>query len=156
MWLSNNFSNDGVRVVQVRESVIERNPPPSTNCGYGVDFSLFDIPLTGGGNPIYDVPQCQVDAVAQSTGDSGVNALDPDFKLPKAWKFNLGTTWTLGDDYTLNADLLYTKAKDSAIVIGSSMVQTGTAPDGRPVYTETRPFFIYGSSDYTLTNVKGS
>jgi hypothetical protein len=155
VWLSNNFSNDGIRVVQVRESVIERDPPPDTNCGFGKDFSLFDIPLTGAGNPIYDIPQCQFDAVANSSGDAGVNALDPNFKLPKAWKMNLGTTWNFGDDYTVNADLLYTKSQDSAIVVGSSMVQTGVAPDGRPVYTETRPFFIYGSSDYLLTNVKG-
>jgi len=156
VWMSNNFSNDGIRVVQVRESVIERDPPPPQNCGLGKDFSLFDIPLTGGGNPIYDIPQCQYDAITISQGDAGVNALDPDFKLPKAWKVNLGTTWNFGDGYVVNADLLYTKSKNSAIVIGSSMVQTGIAPDGRPVYTETRPFFIYGSSDYTLTNVKGS
>jgi hypothetical protein len=156
VWMSNNFSNDGFRVVQVRESVIERDPPPEQNCGLGKDFSLFDIPLTGAGNPLYDVPQCQFDAIALVSGDSGVNALDPDFKLPKAWKVNLGTTWNFGDGYVINADLLYTKAKNSAIVIGNSMVQTGTAPDGRPIYTETRPFFIYGSSDYLLTNVKGS
>ena len=65
-------------------------------------------------------------------------------------------TWNFGDGYVVNADLLYTKSKNSAIVIGSSMVQTGIAPDGRPVYTETRPFWRFGSSDYTLTNVKGS
>ena len=40
-------------------------------------------------------------------------------------------------------------------MIGESMVQTGVAPDGRPIYTETRPFFRFGSSDYTLTNVDG-
>jgi hypothetical protein len=156
VWLSNNFSNDGFRVVQVRESVIERDPPPVQNCGLGKDFSLFDIPLTGAGNPIYDIPQCQYDAIALVSGDSGVNALDPDFKLPKAWKLNVGTTYNFGDGYVLNADILYTKNDDSAIVIGQSMEQTGVAPDGRPIYTETRPFFIYGSSDYTLTNVKGS
>jgi hypothetical protein len=155
VWMSNNFSNDGFRSVQVRESVIEKDPPPAQNCGLGKDFSLFDIPLTGGGNPIYDIPQCQYDAIALVAGDSGVNALDPDFKLPQAWKFNLGTTWNAGDDYVVNADLLYTKSNNSAIVVGSSMVQTGFAPDGRPIYTETRPFFIYGSSDYLLTNVKG-
>ena len=72
VWLSNNYSNDGIRVAQVRESVIERDPPPEENCGYGRDFSLFDIPLTGGGNPLYDVPQCQFDAIAFADPDSGV------------------------------------------------------------------------------------
>ena len=149
VWLSNNFSNDGFRIAQVRESLIERDPP--AGCGEGVDFSLFDIPLNGGGRPIYDIPQCQYDAIAFQEPNSGVNALDPDFKLPKAWKYNLGATWTLPDDYTINADLLYTKASDSAIIVNGTMNQTGTAPDGRPLYTDPRRF----NSDYILTNVTG-
>jgi len=152
VWLSNNFSNDGFRVAQLRESVIERNPPPPENCGYGVDFSLFDIPISGDGRPLYNPPQCQVDAIAFAEPNSGVNALDPNFEIPKNWKVNLGTTWTFGDDYMLNADILYTKAEDSAIVVASTMEQTGVAPDGRPVYTDSRRF----NSDYVLTNVQGS
>jgi len=151
VWMSNNFSNDGFRIAQLRESVIERDPPPPENCGEGVDFSLFDIPLTGGGNPLYDIPQCQFDAIAFAEPNSGVNALDPDFDLPKAWKVNVGTTYDFGNDYTLNADFLYTKADDSAIIVNGTMVQTSTAPDGRPVYTDPRRF----RSDYILTNVKG-
>jgi outer membrane receptor for ferrienterochelin and colicin len=152
VWMSNNFSNDGFRIAQLRQGIIENDPPPAENCGAGVDFSLFDIPLTGGGNPIYDIPQCLWDAIAFAEPNSGVNALDPDFDLPKAWKLNLGTTWNFGDDYVVNADLLYTKAHDSAIVINGTMVQTSTAPDGRPVYTDPRRF----RSDYILTNVEGS
>jgi outer membrane receptor for ferrienterochelin and colicin len=152
VWLSNNFSNDGFRIAQLRERTIESDPPPAENCSEGKDFSLFDIPLTGDGNPIYDIPQCLYDAIAFAEPNSGVNALDPEFDLPKAWKVNLGTTWNFGDDYVVNADLLYTKAKNSAIVINGTMVQTGTAPDGRPIYTDPRRF----NSDYILTNVKGS
>jgi hypothetical protein len=150
VWLSNNFSNDGFRIAQVRESLIERDPP--AGCGEGVDFSLFDIPLTGSGRPIYDIPQCQFDAIAFQEPNSGVNALDPNFKLPQAWKYSLGLTWTLPDDYTINADLLYSTSKDSAIVINGTMEQTGVAPDGRPIYTDPRRF----NSDYILTNVNGS
>ena len=152
VWLSNNYSNDGFRIAQLRESVIERDPPPPENCGFGVDFSLFDIPISGDGRPLYNPPQCQVDAIAFAEPNSGVNALDPGFELPQNWKINLGTTWTFGADYTLNADLLYTKADNSAIVINSTMQQTGTAPDGRPIYTDPRRF----NSDYVLTNVQGS
>ena len=151
VWLSNNFSNDGFRIAQLRESVIERDPPPPENCGEGRDFSLFDIPLTGGGNPLYDIPQCQFDAIAFAEPDSGVNALDPDFELPKAWKYNLGVTWEFGGGYLLNSDLLYTKAEDSAIVINGTMEQAGFAPDGRPFYVDPRRF----RSDFILTNVQG-
>ncbi len=150
VWLSNNFSNDGFRIAQLRESLIERDPP--AGCGEGVDFSLFDIPLTGSGRPIYDIPQCQFDFIAEQSPNSGVNALDPDFDLPEAWKIALGSTWTFGDGYVLNADFLYTKSNNSAIIIGSTLEQTGTAPDGRPIYTDPRRF----NTDYILTNVQGS
>ncbi|MFC1740837.1 carboxypeptidase regulatory-like domain-containing protein, partial [Pseudomonadota bacterium] len=148
VWMSNNFSNDGFRIAQLRERTIENDPPPAENCGEGRDFSLFDIPLTGAGNPVYDIPQCLFDAIAFAEPNSGVNALDPDFKLPKAWKVNLGTTYNFGDGYVLNADILYTKNKNSAIVINGTMEQTGFAPDGRPIYTDPRRF----NSDYILTN----
>jgi outer membrane receptor for ferrienterochelin and colicin len=151
VWMSNNFSNDGFRIAQLRERTIEDDPPPPENCGEGVGFSLFDIPLTGDGNPLYDIPQCLYDAIAFAEPNSGVNALDPDFKLPKAWKVNLGTTWNFGDGYVVNADILYTKSQDSAIVKNGTMVQTSTAPDGRPVYTDPRRF----NSDFILTNVEG-
>jgi hypothetical protein len=149
VWLSNNFSNDGIRIARLRETIIERNPPPPENCGLGVDFSLFDIPISGDGRPIYNPPQCLVDAVFNAEPNFGVNALDPNFEIPKNWKVNLGTTWTFGDGYTMNADLLYTEADDSALIVGSTMEQTGTAPDGRPIYTDSRAF----NTDYILTNV---
>ena len=151
VWLSNNFSNDGIRIARLRETIIERNPPPAENCGLGVDFSLFDIPISGDGRPIYNPPQCLVDAVFNAEPNFGVNALDPNFEIPQNWKVNLGTVWEIGDGYTMNADLLYTEADNSAIVVGSTMEQTGTAPDGRPIYTDSRAF----NTDYVLTNVTG-
>ena len=159
VWLSNNYSNDGFRIAQVRESQMEfpgEGAPASCGDGTGVDFSLFDIPLSGSGQPLTDIPQCLFDLIALQQPDAGVNALDPNFDLPQQWKYALGATWYLPGDYLLNADLLYTRSDDSAIVISNALVQTGTAPDGRPMYTDTRPFFIYGSSDYLLTNVQGS
>ncbi|HMB58590.1 MAG TPA: hypothetical protein VKN35_01645, partial [Xanthomonadales bacterium] len=38
------------------------------------------------------------------------------------------------------------------LIVNSTMEQTGTAPDGRPIYTDSRAF----ESDYILTNVQGS
>lgn len=145
VWLSNNFSNDGITQIQLREGVLEDI--------YGRDFSLFDIPLgpDGNGRPGYDVPTDFFDAVANSSGNSGVNALDPNFKIPSAWKANLGATWFFADNYTLTGDILWSQSDDSAIVINGTAVQTGTAPDGRPIYTDPRRF----RSDFILTNVTG-
>lgn len=145
VWLSNNFSNDGITQVQLREGVLEDI--------YGVDFSLFDIPLgpDGNGLPGFDVPTDMINEIANQQGDSGVNALDPNFKLPSAWKYSIGATWNFADFYQLNADILYSESEDSALVVNGTAEVTGTAPDGRPIYTDSRRF----RSDYILTNVEG-
>ena len=133
-------------------SVIERNPPPPENCGEGVDFSLFDIPTAGGGrrSTIRSAVPVSMRLPSQEP-NSGVNALDPNFKIPKTWKFNLGTTWTFGDDYMVNGDLLYTKAEDSAIVIGSTH---GADRHGAGWAADLHRFARF-NSDYILTNVTG-
>ncbi len=96
--------------------------------------------------------------MAQGTANSGVNAIDPKFKVPSNWKYALGLTYEFdlpgnwGSGYVLNADLIYTKAEDSALVVNGTMAQVGTAPDGRPIYQDSRAF----RSDYILSNVKGA
>jgi len=145
VWLSNNFSNDGATLIETREKIMDAL--------YGKgnwDFST--IPWTGDGRPIWNVPQDQFDAVASGSTDGNVDAIDPNFKLPSQWKFALGATYELGDGYIINGDILYTKSQDSAIVVRPNLVQVDTAPDGRPVYRNTR-FFL---NDTILTNVKGS
>jgi hypothetical protein len=159
VWLSNAFSNDGVTAIQLREAaIIERG------AGWGKGFSLFDIPISGDGRPFWNPPQDFLDAVANQEPDTSVNATDPNFEPPSNWKFALGATWDMdwgkmGDGYILNADLLYTKAEDSALIVRPSAVLTGeTAPDGRPIYTDPRtpgPGFCF-CSDFLLTNTKGS
>ncbi len=151
VWLSNNYSNDGTTLVEVREREIDNK-----NGGSGKwDFSTID--WTGSGRPIWDVPQDMYDAVASGSTDGNVDAIDPNFKLPSNWKLNIGVTYDLdlgkmGDGYILNSDLLYTAANDSAIIVWNNLEQTGTAPDGRPIYTNTRGFL----NDAILTNVKGN
>jgi hypothetical protein len=120
---------------------------------YGREWNLFDVPWTGGGRPIWDVPQDMYDYVGSGSTDGNVDAIDPDFKLPRNWKYSLGGTYELGDGYIINADLLYTKSKESALVVRSNLVQVDTAPDGRPIYESNRvPSFL---NDTILTNVQG-
>jgi len=151
VWLSNNFSNDGTTVVEVREGVID-----AANGGTG-NWDFSTISWTGDGRPIWDIPQDMYDAVASGSSDGNVDAIDPDFKLPRNWRFNIGVTYDLdmgklGDGYILNSDLLLTRAQDSAIIHWDNLELVGTAPDGRPIYNNTRGFL----NDAILTNVKGS
>ena len=146
VWLSNNFSNDGATLIETREREIDANNGGAGNWDFG------SIAWTGDGRPIWNVPQDQFDAVASGSTDGNVDAIDPNFKLPSQWKLAFGGTYELGDGYIINSDILYAKSEDSAIVVRSNLVQTGTAPDGRPIYTNTRGFL----NDTILTNVKGS
>ncbi len=135
VWLSNNYSNNGVTLYEA-------------NLFLG-GVSLFDIPHTGSGNPLIDIPQSMFDEVANASGGGPVNALDPNFKLPKEWKYALGATYAFDNGYVVMADLLHTDKRDAAIVRDLRQVQAGTAPDGRPIYSAT------GSDAFVLTNVNG-
>jgi hypothetical protein len=126
--------------------------------------------FNGSGRPVWDIPQDLYDAVASGTADSDVNATDPNFKIPSNWKFNLGFNYNFGADmsWTLNGDFIYSKAKDSAIIVQGTSEQVGVAPDGRPIYKSidrSDPDCVDPLSpdcsgrrnfDFILTNVKGS
>jgi hypothetical protein len=137
VWISNSYSNDGVTQIEVQDDSGE---------------SILDMPYTGEGRPIYDIPQELYDQVANNQGaNGGVNLLDPDFEVPSVWKYALGASYEFSGNLVLSGDILYSQHQDSAIISDISRVQTGTAIDGRPTYGS-----IDGrSQDFMLTNVDG-
>ncbi|WP_019676700.1 TonB-dependent receptor [Arsukibacterium perlucidum] len=135
VWLANGYQNDGVTQIQITD----RSP----------GINLFDVPLSGSGRPLFDIPQSYFDEVADASGDSAVNAVDPNFSLPKEWKYALGATYTFDEGTVVMADMMYTVSKDQSIVRDISQVQTGTLFDGRPVYSSVEG---NRSGDYLLTN----
>jgi outer membrane receptor for ferrienterochelin and colicin len=145
VWLSNNFSANNVLQFGQR----------GRSFGY-TDGSrtLFDTDIVWKGaeagvpnGPGYAVPGELYDAVAGGTGDNfEINYLDPDFELPSEWKFSLGTTYYFPNEYTLDADLLVTRARDTAIVLRGDLEQTGETPEGYPVYDSVR------EAAFVLTN----
>ena len=119
VWLSNNYSNDGITNIQVNQANID----------------LF----TAGGEPLYDIPQSLIDAVTTGAPNVGVNALDPAFDIPSEWKFAFGGTWwfdapVLGEGVRFDFDLLRSESQDAAIIKDLTLVQIATMADGRPVY----------------------
>jgi outer membrane receptor for ferrienterochelin and colicin len=130
VWISNNFSNDGITNVQIDLRTLLNTSPTNK----------YDLFANGNANPL-DIPPELIDYVSDpdSTPNVAVNALDPAFKIPSAWKYALGATWWLnvpyiGDELRLDADLLYSDTQDAAIIRDLSLVQVATAPDGRPIY----------------------
>ena len=125
VWLSNNYSNDGITQVEDKgsyfggtETLLPNNPG-----------GLTTVPSNGDGRPLWNIPQPQVDGVASGTSNGGVNAIDPSFKIPSAWKFALGMTWDvhlgfLGDDYVFGADYMLSRMNDAAIIVDSTLVKS--------------------------------
>ena len=145
VWISNNYSNNGVTQYEANL--------------FGDFFAggntLFNIPHTGEGRPIYDIPQNLFDEVANANGEGPINTMDPNFELPNEWKYALGATYTFDNDYVLLVDFLHTEKKDAAVIYNLGLEQTGTAPDGRPIFSELSTDGRDQGDDFLLTNVKG-
>jgi hypothetical protein len=173
VWLSNNYSNDGFSVIQARErdgGVSDLNINPDRN------LSTIPLGVDGNGQPGYNAPQSMIEYVTGGAGNSGVNGIAPNFKIPSAWKASIGGTWMfdagpLGDGYVLNGDIIFSRSQDSAVIRDDTLIPFSTAPDGRPVYfqgdksvpgCEADPvgtgFAACGrqfTSDFILDNVRG-
>lgn len=139
VWISNSYSNDGIRNIQENDKNVQLLGPNA-------------VPIVNNGQAIYDIPQQLFDAVGSGTADSSTNVTDPDFEIPSEWKYALGMTMTTESDYVITADYLYSDRKDSAVIKNLADAQVGTAPDGRPVYDSVNHF---RQSDFLLTNVDG-
>ena len=132
VWIANNFQNDGITQIQVNQRNIDLN----------------NVPLSGEGRPLYNVPSSLYDQVTNASGNSPVNALDPNFEIPSEWKYSLGATYQFANEMVLTGDILYTKRENTASLVDLAFVKVGTASDGRPVYDN--PTGRQG--DYMLTN----
>jgi len=150
VWLSNNFQNNNVLQFGQR----------GRSFGYTDGTrSLFDTDIVWEGcesgvptGPGYCIPGEMYDAVAAGTGDNfEINYLDPDFELPSEWKFALGVTHVFPGDYIVNADFLYTKGRDSAMILHGDLEQVGTVTNEFGTYPEydsvREPTFVLTNSN---------
>jgi outer membrane receptor for ferrienterochelin and colicin len=162
VWISNNYSNDGVSAADFICQNGGGAGGTTNRCNFpGVTFvapfnplapNLNDFTYPGSGRPFYEVPQQAIGFIASASAVGSVNALDPDFEIPSQWKLALGTTIDfdtgmpyLGDDWTLNADVLLAEANEAATVIPLAYTVARRAADGRPIYTGS-------TNDFVLTN----
>lgn len=133
VWMANNYQADGITQFEAQLNTLDDD-------GLGGNTLFNVVGGTGGnGDPIFDIPNTLINAVTNSNGNGGVNALDPDFEVPQEWKYAVGFTYDfdagfMGEGYRLMFDYLHTEKKDSAIIIDAALAQIGTAPDGRPLY----------------------
>jgi hypothetical protein len=141
VWLSNSYSNTGVATSQI--SVNPMSPEPLRSAVL-TNIDGYEIPV-----------EAQQLLIA---GDGPVNAIDPEFEIPSSWRWNLSGSRNfnlgpLGDDWRIGADFIYTKVRDAVLWRDLRLIATGTAPDGRPLYSlrpgDTR---TSATNDLLLTN----
>jgi hypothetical protein len=147
VWMSNNYTNDGVRITQAFD----------TNAN---DISGFD-----GRN----IP-ASVKALLKA-GNGNVDALDPNFKLPSAWKVGTGADWELPEGSLLKLNFVHTKVQNGIFWVDlrrcnstsstqgvcssiPSSAPLGELPDGREYY-DTAAFPKHIGFDMMLSNRDG-
>lgn len=138
VWVSNGYSNDGVRIASAFS-----NKPDVVNGFNG-----------------RDIPQGLQDMV--TSGNGNVDALDPDFKIPSAWKTSVGGDWSFYSGGMLHLTYTFTKVaqgvmwsdlrRDLASIPNNTPV--GETVDGRPLY-DTANFNTRRGYDMLLTNADG-
>ena len=114
VWLSNPFANNGVRQTN---AVCPAGP-------------FLNVNLTAAPAGCTFTP-----------GNGNVNVLDPDFKIPTVWKSTVSVGYNfempipvIGTNWRAQVDYVYGANENSLYWYDLRAVQTGTAPDGRPVY----------------------
>ncbi len=141
VWVSNSFSNDGVVVVQT-----------NVNATTNIDLIPFALSNIDG----FDLPQEVLDFHSTLQNDGPVNSIDPDFEIPSQYRWNLGVKQTLPWDIEMTADVIISRVKDEVLWQDLRLVQTGTAPDGRPRYSPAADGRTSSTiQDLMLTNTSG-
>lgn len=154
VWVSNNFTNDGVRTSSVTCNA-------TAMCGGALGSTIID------GFDGRNIPMALQNLVAQGNGN--VDALDPDFKIPSAWKLGAGADYSfdidaLGDsgkNFELRGNYTYSKTyhgvnwvdlrRDNANLGGTAInTPIGVTPDGRALYDNS--FNAGRGYDMLLTN----
>lgn len=141
VWLSNSFSNTGFNQGDVDES-----DPLIIN-----GFNGFDLPA-----------QIQTDnTTSANLGQGPLHIVDPDYKMSSIWRFTAGAKYVadlsfmgLGDDWHINADLLYNIQENPNNWQNLDLGVIGTAPDGRPIYESQ--FGLRNTGIMFLTNSDAS
>ncbi|MBO9601816.1 MAG: carboxypeptidase regulatory-like domain-containing protein [Novosphingobium sp.] len=155
VFISNNFSNSGAAINSSGAALasvdIVRTGPNScieraSNVVLTSALCAAALNNVAGGTP----PQAVVDYIkanATVSAAASTNLLDPNFKIPAQWKYNLSAIWTpqfgdswLGRDWSFRADVLHSEAQQAVRWIdlrAQPLVVSGVtqvAPDGRPRY----------------------
>lgn len=174
VFVSNNYSNNGVSILStsiIRVPVSAQYPTGYRDLVTNADPGLAADGTSVGADALNNVVGKGVASQVQTylaknasvLANSGTNELDPKFKIPAQWKYNLSLNWKpdltnigLGTDWNVRADVVFSDAQNAVLwtdVRATPLVINGVtqfAPDGRPRYNAN----VGGNADILLTNTK--
>lgn len=165
VWISNNFSNPGPTLQQVR---VRRNADGTFTIPEQAVLGLTTAQVQTLGaatlNNVSGGPGVPPDLIAavRRAGFAGspTNALDPNFEAPSQWRFSGSVDYEadlgfLGDGWNFGADVIYSNVNNALEWTDlRSVEQTGanaTLPDGRTRYN-VLPAAAGENTDMLLTN----
>lgn len=111
------------------------------NDGQSIGFGIGPVNVLGGTG--FPPPQNIVDSQQANAqqGQADLSAIDPDFEAPSIVRASIGLTHLTDfkgegffDDWTINADLIYTENRDAVNFIDLTQAQVGVLPDGRGLF----------------------
>jgi hypothetical protein len=147
-----NYTFDSDRQMQLRGGVglFQTVPPtvwlsnPYLNNGYvsSKQFTTTDpttYPFSSDPND-QPGPTSIAPGVCSASATCQIDVLDPDFKLPSAWKYSLAFDAELGWGLTGSLEYIHTDAKNAiAYILPNVGVPNGKLPDGRDSYWKVYP-----------------
>lgn len=136
VWLSNSYTNTGILLGSVSGGAFNCTSATMTGCS----TSLSNV---DGLNVGTDARNANTASAAAGTGV--VNAIASDFKPPSVWKYSLSAVKLfdlpyVGSDWRVHGDLLYQRTQEGITWVDLYALNNrlGTAPDGRPTYSNAR------------------
>lgn len=140
VWVSNNYSNNGLQQVLLTGSPLGGSSPLA-----GIDPNFLTTSPGGGLANLEDVHPLLQSLLSGLSSNGTVNALSPDFELPSIYRANLGADMEW-DGWQATAEYLYMDALDQLYYQDLRMAQRttsnsrgttisgGRGPDGRIIY----------------------
>lgn len=140
VWVSNNYSNNGLQQVLLTGSPTGGSSPLA-----GIDPNFLTTSPGGGLTNLEDVHPLLEALLSGLSSNGTVNALSPDFELPSIYRANLGADMEW-DGWQATVEYLYMDALDQLYYQDLRMVQRttsnargttisgGKGPDGRVIY----------------------
>ncbi len=166
VWVSNNYSNDGLTL-----GFVDCGGAATPSCSVAdstairTNFNGLDLPVALR-NILTDSSRLDTRVSGRTLRETiirgnGVNAMDPNFKVPSTWKANLQFDTEFGggeNPFKFRAGALLTQVEQALMFVdlraGSPI---GVLPDGRPRYQSARQRLVaidpaLANSSATLTN----